>query len=193
MHIYTSFSSTMKNWRGTYRAIHFVYLPTNESCNFSRSGENVRAHLLPQSFSRNYRSIQYMAKLANARDFRTNKRAAKAQPSRCIWGYMSRDMRFPTIWYVRPAKPQTSLRIRALWSELCLGAWIFNHSWAIGHTSFEVSKLRRRLHRLIWVYTCQNTTLLEITCRGSIIWKFGPKFGSLSLLGTSRWALRICD
>ena len=26
---------------------------------------------------------------------------------------------------------------------------------------------KRRLHRLIWVYTCQNATLLEITCRGS--------------------------
>ena len=27
---------------------------------------------------------------------------------------MSRDMRFPTMWYVRPAKPQISLRIRAV-------------------------------------------------------------------------------
>ena len=26
---------------------------------------------------------------------------------------MSRDMRFPTIWYVRPAKAQTSMPIRA--------------------------------------------------------------------------------
>ena len=26
--------------------------------------------------------------------------------------------------------------------------------------------LNRRLHRLARVYTCQNTTLLEITCRG---------------------------
>ena len=28
--------------------------------------------------------------------------------------YLSQCMRFPTIWYVRPAKPQTSLRIRAV-------------------------------------------------------------------------------
>ena len=28
--------------------------------------------------------------------------------------YMSRDMRFPTMWYVRPAKPQISLRICAV-------------------------------------------------------------------------------
>ena len=28
--------------------------------------------------------------------------------------YMSRDMRFPTMWYVRPAEAQTSLRIRAV-------------------------------------------------------------------------------
>ena len=27
---------------------------------------------------------------------------------------LSRDMRFPTMWYVRPAKPQISLRIRAV-------------------------------------------------------------------------------
>ena len=27
---------------------------------------------------------------------------------------MSRGMRFPTMWYVRPAKPQISLRIRAI-------------------------------------------------------------------------------
>ena len=27
---------------------------------------------------------------------------------------MSRDIRFPTMWYVRPAKAQTSLRIRAV-------------------------------------------------------------------------------
>ena len=28
--------------------------------------------------------------------------------------HLSRDMRFPTMWYVRPAKAQTSLRIRAV-------------------------------------------------------------------------------
>ena len=27
---------------------------------------------------------------------------------------LSRDMRFPTMWYVRPAKPQIRLRIRAV-------------------------------------------------------------------------------
>ena len=27
---------------------------------------------------------------------------------------MSRDMRFPTMWYVQPAKAQTSMRIRAV-------------------------------------------------------------------------------
>ena len=32
---------------------------------------------------------------------------------------------------------------------------------------FGVSKLKRGLHRLVWVYTCQNATLLETTCHGS--------------------------
>ena len=39
--------------------------------------------------------------------------------------YLSRNMRFPTIWYVRPAKPQISLRIRAVWSEPLLVAEYF--------------------------------------------------------------------
>ena len=44
-------------------------------------------------------------------------------------------------------------------------------------TVFGVSKLKKRLHRFVWVYTCQNTTLLEVTFRGSII----PKVLSLYL------------
>ena len=34
-------------------------------------------------------------------------------------------MRFPTMWYVRSAKPQISLRMRAVWSEPLLVAWVF--------------------------------------------------------------------
>ena len=34
-------------------------------------------------------------------------------------------------------------------------------------TSFGVSKLTRKLHRLVWIYTCQNATLLEITFHSS--------------------------
>ena len=71
-------------------------------------------------------------------------------------GYMSRDMRFPTMWYVRPAKAQTSLRIRAVWSEPLLVAWIYFDSWATDWTSFGVSKLKRRLHRLVWVYNAEK-------------------------------------
>ena len=38
---------------------------------------------------------------------------------------MSQCMVFPTIRHVRPAKPQISLRIRAVWSEPLLVAWVF--------------------------------------------------------------------
>ena len=79
---------------------------------------------------------------------------------------MSRDMIFPTMWYVRPVKAQTSLRIRAVWSEPFLVAWIFYEYKATDRTSFGVSILNRRLHRLVWVYTCQNAALLEVTCHG---------------------------
>ena len=37
---------------------------------------------------------------------------------------MSRGMRFPTIWYVRPAKAQTILPVRAVWSEPLLVSWV---------------------------------------------------------------------
>ena len=71
-------------------------------------------------------------------------------------------MRFPTVRYVRPAKPQISLRIHAVWSEPLLVAWIFYDHKATDRTSFGVYKLKGRLHRLVWVYTCRNATLLEI-------------------------------
>ena len=38
---------------------------------------------------------------------------------------LSQCMRFPTMWYVRPAKPQISLRIRAVWPEPLLVVWVF--------------------------------------------------------------------
>ena len=45
--------------------------------------------------------------------------------------------------------------------------WVLSYStdW----TPFGVSKLQRRLHKLVWVYTCLNSTLFEITCRGPYI------------------------
>ena len=66
------------------------------------------------------------------------------------------------MWYVGPAKAQISLRIHAVWSEPLLVAWIFYDCYASDW--FGVSKLKRRLHKLVWDFTCQNATLLEITC-----------------------------
>ena len=82
---------------------------------------------------------------------------------------MSLDMRFPTMWYVRPAKPQISLRVRTVWSEPLLVAWVFYDCSTTDWTPFRVSKLKRRLQRLVRVYTCQKATLLEISCTGSNI------------------------
>ena len=77
---------------------------------------------------------------------------------------MSQCMRLPIMWYVQPAKPLISLRIRAVWSEPLLVAWVFYDCKATDWTPFGVSKLKRMLHRLVWVYTCQNVTLLESPC-----------------------------
>ena len=80
---------------------------------------------------------------------------------------MSCDMRFPTMWYVRTSKPQISLRIHIVWSEPLLVAWISYECSATDLISFWFYKLKRRLYRLVWVYTCQNATLLEIKYHGS--------------------------
>ena len=80
---------------------------------------------------------------------------------------VSKCMKFPSMWYVRPAKPQISLRIRAVWSEHLLVAWVFYECYATDWTPFGVSKLKRRLQRLLRVYTCQNVKFLEISCCGS--------------------------
>ena len=39
--------------------------------------------------------------------------------------------------------------------------------WGLGTPSPPL--LKRRLHRLAGVYSCQNATLLEISCRGSFL------------------------
>ena len=65
-------------------------------------------------------------------------------------------MRFPTMWYVQPAKPQISLRIRAVWSEPLLVVWVFYDCLATDWTPIGASKLKRRLQRLVRVYTCQK-------------------------------------
>ena len=57
----------------------------------------------------------------------------------------------------------------AVLSEPLLVTWIFYDYYATDGTSFGVSKLKRRQHRIVWVYSCQNATLLEITCRGSFV------------------------
>ena len=56
-----------------------------------------------------------------------------------IKSYMSHNMRFPTRWYVWPAKAQTSLRIHTVRSEPLLVAWIFYEYWATDRISFGVS------------------------------------------------------
>ena len=79
---------------------------------------------------------------------------------------LSQCMRFPTMWYVRPAKPKAQINLR---TEPLLVVWVFHDCKATDWTPFRVSKLKRRLQRLVQVYTCQNVKLLEISCRGSIV------------------------
>ena len=108
---------------------------------------------------------------------------------------MSQCMIFPTMWYVRPAKAQTSLCISAVWSEPLQIAWVLYECSATDWTSFGDSKLQRKLHRLVWVYTCQNATLLEISCHGSYMNTLRLYIGADGLLNvktqkTGQW--QVC-
>ena len=49
---------------------------------------------------------------------------------------------------------------------------IFNEYKVTDRTSFGISKLSRRLHRLVRVSSCQYATLLEITCNSSYLIDF---------------------
>ena len=66
--------------------------------------------------------LHMMCRLTSVCDFGLSCKHFKAYlppPTLCIQGLkdkikLSRDMRFPTMWFVRPAKAQTSLRIHAV-------------------------------------------------------------------------------
>ena len=81
-------------------------------------------------------------------------------------------MRFTTIWYVRPAKAQTSLRIRAVRSEPLLVPSIFYEYKDTDRTSLGLSKfkgdfrqfpcaafLRRETGKDVWVPSFQPFTI----------------------------------
>ena len=122
------------------------------------------ADLNSKSFDRNghwmsYKNIVnafYLSKILSLGVLPVSHRYQKQEMSNC--------MRFPTMWYVRSAKPQISLRICAVWSEPLLVVWVFYDCLATDWTPFGVSKLKMRLQGLIWVYKCQNANLLEISC-----------------------------
>ena len=65
---------------------------------------------------------------------------------------------------------QQSLRSACAYAQsdqsLCLSL-----EYSMNVKLLTVSNVKRRLHRLVWVYTCQNATLLETTCHGSYIFR----------------------
>ena len=109
--------------------------------------------------------------------------------SKTLRNHMSHDMRFPTMWYVQPAKTQTSLRIPAIWSEALLVAWIFYECSATDWTSslslkrgctglFEPTLVKRSN---CWKYHVSA----EILSASVVLMQFkiGPQLDKTCLLG----------
>ena len=66
---------------------------------------------------------------------------------------MSRNFRKRTFGHERPAKIQISLRIRAVWSESSLGAFLDSRGCKVFlRADNEDSNQTARMHSLIWVF-----------------------------------------
>ena len=65
---------------------------------------------------------------------------------------MSRNVGKRTYEYVRPAKIQIRLRIRAVWSESSLGAFRIAKDAKFLHEDNENSVQITQMRRLIWVF-----------------------------------------
>ena len=101
--------------------------------------------------------------------------------------YISRGMRFPTMWYMRPAMPQISLRIQAVWSEPLQVAWKFYECLATDCTLVGVSKLKGN-----WTGLSESTLVKMPHCWKSMSrplfkdkHRVGEDINSLKLLGIS--------
>ena len=84
--------------------------------------------------------IKMIAKFKRPQSTAQQNMEQKQNPNNGSNNKMSRGMRFPTMWYVQLAKPQISLRIRAVWSEPLLGARISYECLATDWTLFAVFK-----------------------------------------------------
>ena len=66
--------------------------------------------------------------------------------------YISCLVTKPTKWHVRPAKTQTSLGVRPVWSESSLSAWRKLQSLATHWAHSKDSDQTGQMPRLIWVF-----------------------------------------
>ena len=84
---------------------------------------------------------------------------------------LSHDMRFPTLWYVRPAKAQTSLLICADWSEHLLVAEYSSTVQLLTEHNLERLSLTGGCTGLSESKLVKLPWLLEITCLNSYIFQ----------------------
>ena len=71
---------------------------------------------------------------------------------------------------VRPAKTQSSLGTRPVWSESSLSAWRKLGSLATHWAHSEDSDQTGLMPRLIWVFAGCRLILLVFSCRGSLVY-----------------------
>ena len=90
-----------------------------------------------------------------------------------FFGYLSRIlsrlMTKPTKWHVRPAKTQSSLDIRPVWSESSLSVWRKLGSLATYWAHNEDSDQTGRKPRLIWVFAGRTVIVLGLSWGLSLV------------------------
>ena len=80
-------------------------------------------------------------------------------------------LKFTLLWEFEPRHEISNNVVCATGSLIKVFASRLNIIWLLSYwpNSTWSFKLERRLQRLVWVYSCKYTTLLEVTCHGSFI------------------------
>ena len=81
--------------------------------------------------------------------------------------FLSQCMRFPTMWYVQPASLRSACAYAQSDQSLCSSLEYSMTVKLLTENHLEFLSLKGGCTgSFVWVYTCQNATLLEIICQG---------------------------
>ena len=134
----------MKTFRSYFSAASLT--PSTLDTNFSRQHFVIFFLFVPENRFRHFMQLSLMETICTKCQILFFRKSKKNVIN------LSQRMTKSTIGFVRPAKSQIRLRIRAVWSESSLIACAFNSFQAIQREIKENLCYTRWMYRLIWVF-----------------------------------------